>query len=329
MLCLTQHLEWHMEMACHRLESATIWVQGQKGLGSRWCEKSTVQSRQRPRDEGSRKFQGTLRFVLRLRALHWELCNSADSNLCLNLAPLFIKTYESRHIKTYQDISKRKTPAHPWVPCGFGAGSCHPGEDQGVGRRSSWPTCKNTQGHPRTPKRWANFGQGMTRMDKEDGQGWQVCCVTLKWGFWGNGWKRGWKRPYASIGIFEVSLRRMRSVWILRFELKNLSTGGCHLCPATAGQPLVKEYRGQQVANKLNWAGSPPCRKTKECGKDTLSANDAHGTSRGERVCIASKHFWRDLYKFVKLFCVKNACACLKWLNRIPSNDWSFQRHHT
>ena len=132
-------------------------------------------------------------------------------------------------------------------------------------------------------------------MDKEDGQGWQVCCVTLKWGFWGNGWKRGWKRPYASVGIFEFSLRRMRSVWILRFELKNLSTGGCHLCPATAGQPLVKEYRGQQVANKLNWAGSPPCRKTKECGKDTLSASDAHGTSTAESVCIASKHFWSDL----------------------------------
>ena len=171
MLCLTQHLEWHMEMACHRLESATIWVQGQKGLGSRWCEKSTVQSRQRQRDEGSRKFQGTLRFVLRLRTLHWELCNSADSNLCLNLARWFIKTYQdiSRHIKTYQDISRWKTPAHPWVPCGFGAGSCHPGEDQGVGRRSSWPTCKDTQGHPRDGQTLDKVWQGWTRrMDKVD-----------------------------------------------------------------------------------------------------------------------------------------------------------------
>ena len=172
MLCLTQHLEWHMEMACHRLESATIWVQGQKGLGSRWCEKSTVQSRQRQRDEGSRKFQGTLRFVLRLRALHWELCNSADSNLCLNLAPWFIKTYQdiSRHIKTYQDEKLLHT-----------RGCLAALVQVAVIREKTKVLVAEVRGRRvRTPKDTQEMGKLWTRYDKDGQGGWTRLTSVLR-----------------------------------------------------------------------------------------------------------------------------------------------------
>ena len=60
---------------------------------------------------------------------------------------------------------------------------------------------------------------------------------------------------------------------------------------AAPGKGVQGATSGQQV----ELSRKSPCRKTKECGKDTLSASDAHGTSTAESVCIASKHFWSDL----------------------------------